>query len=98
MVFSCDTGQSKEEPVFWKCANPDCEVSFDYRQGRFFRFPNGQSQREPRLGTHSVRHFWLCRRCADTFTLSYREGLGVLISRRLDVLSDSHTPRRIAAA
>jgi hypothetical protein len=84
--------------VFWKCANPECEVCFDYRQGRLFRFSIGQSNRKWRVGAHSVRHFWLCRLCAETFTLSYREGQGVLIGHRFHVPSDREASRLIAAA
>lgn len=84
--------------MFWKCANPDCEVSFGCGQGRFFRFPDIRSRREPGSRTHSVRHFWLCQACLETFTLSYREGQGVLIRRRSAITSGSQPPRLIAAA
>jgi hypothetical protein len=45
-----------------------------------------------------VKHFWLCKECSGTYTLEYRQGLGVLISSRFHVSLDEHVPRLIAAA
>lgn len=60
-----------------KCANAECSTPFDYRRGRFFRF-----QREPQDGSGAspsgVEHFWLCDRCASTYTIVYLHGHGVL--------------------
>jgi len=54
-----------------QCANPDCSKSFDYQQGRFFRFPVNVKGRKHGNG-HSVQHFWLCRSCSEKYTLEYR--------------------------
>lgn len=84
--------------MFWKCANPECEVSFDYRQGQLFRFSVGPSNRKWRVGAHAVRHFWLCRLCAEKLSLSYREGQGVLIGHRFHGREDWKASRLIEAA
>ncbi len=70
--------------MFSKCSNPKCERSFDYRQGRLFRFhnnrPNGQT---PADTCSCVRHFWLCDGCSRTYVLEYHLGMGVAIRSRL---------------
>lgn len=40
-----------------KCANPDCGMPFDYRQGQFFRFHKNPEEGGPEANTHSVQHF-----------------------------------------
>ena len=81
--------------MFSRCANPDCEVTFDYRQGRFFRFHKNVAAGELK-NTHSVQHLWLCGLCCQKFTLEYKEGIGVVIN-----LSDTNyaeSSRFVAAA
>lgn len=80
------------------CANPDCQVAFDYQQGRFFRFHKDHATGEPAPNLHSVQHFWLCGHCCLGFTLEYRDGAGVLIKNRPDVVCEAETARFIAAA
>jgi hypothetical protein len=74
-----------------KCANPDCLVEFDYRQGRFFRFHSnsndGKLGREPR----SDRHFWLCAACSQHYTLLYRKDYAALVSLRVPQLTEART-------
>lgn len=84
--------------MFSKCANPDCAISFDYWQGRLFRFPRSHPEGEAPVNTHSVQHFWLCNQCSETYTLEYREGRGVLMLRRFRVIPDEHKPYLITAA
>jgi hypothetical protein len=84
--------------MFSRCANPDCAASFDYRQGRLFRFRQSDPESQTPAHAHSVKHFWLCKACSETYTLEYRKDLGVLIDRRFKVLSDKYVPRLIAAA
>jgi hypothetical protein len=55
-----------------KCANPDCQVSFDYREGRFFRFHRRYALNEAPPNAHSVWHSWLCQRCSELYTLEVR--------------------------
>jgi len=84
--------------MFSRCANPDCGVSFNYREGRLFRFHKNHAPHEPRPNTHSVQHFWLCGACSCQYTLEYREDSGVLITRRLEKSSQEEWNRLIAAA
>ena len=65
-----------------KCANPECEMPFDYRQGRFFRFHKEQNAGEAPVNHHSVQHFWLCGACTKNYTLAYRRSEGVVMQIR----------------
>jgi hypothetical protein len=75
---------SKQHP---KCANPACPATFHWTVGgKFFRFrPDVDSARESnstgdnREGIHGVKHYWLCERCAQVFTLVHDEECGVMI-------------------
>ena len=67
--------------MFLKCSNPDCEKTFDYRQGRLFRFDNSPSDRENAVSC--VRHFWLCDGCSLTHDLECCLGMGVMIRSRV---------------
>jgi hypothetical protein len=61
--------------MFLKCANPECQASFDdYRQGRLFRFHRSHPKGRAPANTHFVQHFWLCNSCSETYTLEYRRG------------------------
>jgi hypothetical protein len=74
-----------------KCANPACPVVFHWLTGgKFFRFSdrqcdscshktNAASTVQKSCGGHCVKHFWLCDRCADVFTLVYRKPEGVIL-------------------
>ena len=84
--------------MFSKCANPECFADFDYRHGRFFRFRQNQPEGDATLGSHSVRHLWLCERCSEAQVLEYREGIGVLMRERLQVDPIAQIPRLIATA
>ena len=83
--------------VISACANPDCGVAFEYGQGQFFRFHKNPAPGE-RPNTHSVQHFWLCSRCCQELTLEYRDGVGVLIRNRPDVVYEAEISRFIAVA
>jgi hypothetical protein len=74
--------------MYLKCAHPECSSDFDPGQGRIYRF-----QQSPRHGplpanSHSVKHFWLCTKCRETFTIDYQEGVGVLLPQRLETLAE----------
>ena len=88
----------KKDPLFSRCANPDCGASFDYRQGRLFRFQQSHPQRQTPARTHSVWHLWLCKACSEIYTLEYRQDLGVLFDLRFKPRPEKHKPRLIAAA
>jgi len=72
-----------------KCANPACPTTFHWTAGgKFFRFrPNPPAQGEsgsttdPPCGIHihGVRHYWLCARCSQMFSLVYDEQCGVVL-------------------
>jgi hypothetical protein len=84
--------------MFSKCANPDCEVGFDYHQGQFFRFHKIQQEGAPGANTHAVQHFWLCGNCHLRYSLVYQEPTGVLIRTGSGELGDCQWERVIAAA
>jgi hypothetical protein len=75
-----------------KCANSDCSIPFDYKQGQFFRFPKACAVNEAPANAHSVQHFWLCGRCARIHTLQYHKEHGVAISPRLVLRHAITTP------
>ena len=70
-----------------KCANPACATPFHWLSGgRFFRFHRGPARTIPTDGgagrvenVRLVKHFWLCERCSDIYTLGYEHGRGVLL-------------------
>ena len=71
-----------------KCANPACPTSFHWTGGgKFFRFHHdpvpasgSKSIAESPDGIHGVRHYWLCERCSQVFTLVFEEGFGVSLN------------------
>lgn len=83
--------------MFYKCANPDCHILFDYRQGRFFRFHKEFPRAEKPLNTHSVQHFWLCGKCSGLYTLGIEAGRGIVMRERPEI-SLHHDPFRFVAA
>ena len=70
-----------------KCANPACPTAFHWTAGgKFFRFrPDALSATlkdsvgDSPAGIHGVRHYWLCERCSQVFTLAYDEKYGVVL-------------------
>src|SRR5215467_5088242 len=70
-----------------KCANPACPTAFHWTGGgRFFRFrPDSDSRNEgssvpdSQRETHAVKHYWLCERCSQMFTLLYDAQYGVVL-------------------
>ncbi len=70
-----------------KCANPACPVGFRWTEGgKFFRFRpdpvlgNSNDAAADSLGAiHGVRHYWLCERCSQVFTLVYAEECGIVL-------------------
>jgi hypothetical protein len=65
--------------MFSECANPNCRAAFDYRQGRFYRFHKPHLDDAQLENTHRVVHFWLCGRCAESYSLDYSESTGAVI-------------------
>ena len=63
-----------------KCANPTCPKAFDwFRAGKFFRFSDDSASNH-----HGVHHYWLCEKCAHTFTLA-SQGQEVVLEPRAKV-------------
>jgi hypothetical protein len=84
--------------MFSLCANPDCRAPFDHGHGRFFRFRQNSQQMPSVQNSHSVQHHWLCDSCSKTYTLDYREAIGVLLSLRWRAPNDGYIPLLIAEA
>lgn len=80
------------------CANPACQVPFDYHQGDFFRFHKAHRPGEKPPNTHSVQHFWLCSKCSKQFILVYAEERGVLLQARSEIAAPAKACRFVAAA
>jgi len=68
--------------AFSKCANPDCAHNFTAGHGKFFRFHQFKGDGET-PNAHRVCHYWLCDRCSQVLTLTYREDVGVFVANRL---------------
>lgn len=83
--------------MFSKCANPSCKAEFDYRQGRFYRFHRRPLDDGQPANTHSVKHFWLCGECCETYHLKYAAGRGVLIELNFEHAFKSDAQQVIAA-
>lgn len=78
---------AKQEPMYLKCAHPDCSSDFDYGQGRLYRFQQTPQQEKQPSHWHAVKHFWLCTRCCENYTIEYQKGVGVLLMERLETLA-----------
>lgn len=71
-----------------KRANPVCPTAFHWTGGgKFFRFrPDPPSQSGDNaesvspVETRGVRHYWLCERCSQMFTLVYDAQCGVVLN------------------
>ena len=78
---------TEENLMYLKCAHPDCTSDFDCGHGRLFRFHQiSQHEQQPKHW-HGVKHFWLCARCCEEYTIEYEKGLGVLLLQRLETLA-----------
>jgi hypothetical protein len=73
--------------MYLKCAHPECSADFDYGQGRFFRFQQFPRRDPPPANSHSVKHFWLCTRCCETFTIDYQKGVGIILRQRFEAFT-----------
>ena len=73
--------------MFSNCANPACSAPFEYRRGRILRFHQIHPKGKEPKNSHAVRHFWLCAKCSETYSLEYQEGRIEVVPRRLVVFS-----------
>ena len=78
---------AKHKLMYLKCAHPDCSSDFDYGQGRLFRFQQTPLQEKQPSHWHGVKHYWLCTRCCENYTIEYQKGLGVLLMQRLETVA-----------
>ena len=78
---------AKQRSMYLKCAHPDCSSDFDYGQGRLFRFQHTPGQEKQPSHWHAVKHYWLCARCCENYTIEYQKGVGVLLMERLETLA-----------
>jgi len=76
-----------QNPMYLKCAHPDCSSDFDYGQGRLYRFQQTPHQEKQPSHWHAVKHYWLCARCCENYTIEYQKGVGVLLMERLEKLA-----------
>jgi hypothetical protein len=84
--------------MFSVCANPECQVPFDYEHGRLFRFHKDAAADKNPPNTHCVQHFWLCSKCSNICTLEYQSKRGVMLRNLLGIPTKLNTIRFIAAA
>ncbi|MGH9522382.1 MAG: hypothetical protein ACRD3E_07605 [Terriglobales bacterium] len=70
-----------------KCANPDCPTEFKYfREGRLYEFTAGEDGSWKSLaeapGKSARRElFWLCRECAQFYTMTCTDGRLRVVTR-----------------
>jgi hypothetical protein len=85
--------------MFSVCANPDCKKTFDYQEGRLFRFHKEHLASGGPSNTHCVQHLWLCGSCSERYTLTYEEARGVVMTvHYMDLPEQQDTCRFIAVA
>jgi len=84
--------------MYLKCAHPDCTSDFDYGHGRLFRFHQISPHEQQPAHWHAVKHFWLCARCCEEYTIEYQKGLGVLLLQRLETLTSGQPSYHVLQA
>lgn len=89
-----------------KCANPACPTAFQWAGGgKFFRFrpdnvARGKDSSAPDSAGESqgVKHYWLCERCSQAFTLVYDEQYGVVLRTLWPELPVTEASKKVSAA
>lgn len=89
-----------------KCANPVCPTAFHWTGGgKFFRFrPDNASRSSGDSGSDSageiqgVKHYWLCERCSQVFTLVYDAQYGVVLKVLWPALPMTEASKKASAA
>jgi hypothetical protein len=84
--------------MFTRCANPDCEKKFDYREGRLIRFCKPPIDDRLEIDRHRVEHFWLCGTCSNYYVFEYQCGVGMKIKPRVRELRETAVLSFIKAA
>jgi hypothetical protein len=67
-----------------KCANPICNSEYEYGHGRLLRVQQAPSSEKQPTHWHGVKHYWLCARCKEKFTIEFQKGTGVLLTEKLE--------------
>ena len=80
--------------MFEKCSNPDCDLPFDYREGRLIR--SFSADAKPPAEQPGVEHFWLCRKCSERYVFAHERRASMKI--RLHVTKSRETAARSLAA
>jgi len=75
--------------MYLECANPNCNCEYDYGHGRLYRFHQALSQEKQPAHSHGVKHYWLCARCSEKYTVEFQKGVGVLLMERLEEFADA---------
>jgi hypothetical protein len=75
--------------MYLECANPNCNCEYDYGHGRLYRFHQPASRENKPANSHGVKHYWVCARCGQKYTVEYQKGMGVLLMERLEELDDA---------
>jgi hypothetical protein len=104
-VGATTKGTPLHEKIHPKCANPACPIAFHWLGGgKFFRFrPNVVSENSGHAGAdlptneHGVKHFWLCERCSQIFTLMYEAESGVVLKLQRQELPLDENPKELPA-
>jgi hypothetical protein len=78
-----------------KCANPGCPTAFHWTDPAPASGSN--STADSPGGIHGVRHYWLCERCSQVFTLHYEEGYGVMLKVLWPELAARETHNELSA-
>jgi hypothetical protein len=84
--------------MFAKCSNHDCEVPFDYREGRLVRSWKPSFDGQSPAHQHRVEHFWLCGSCSDLYVFEYERGAGMSIKLRVRELRERAALSFVTAA
>jgi len=76
--------------MYLKCAHPDCSTDFDHTEGRLFRFQQTPQHEGQPSHWHGLKHYWLCGRCSEDFTIEYQDRVGVVLKARQETTETIH--------
>jgi hypothetical protein len=80
-----------------RCCNPECEVPFDYREGRLMRFSRtlpGETSENQRV----IQHFWLCGKCTGQYVFEWESGISVKLKPRRQDSPEENVSYFVSAA
>jgi len=98
-------GTAMSEYRYPKCANPSCVSAFHWLAGgKFFRFRVSAAQTaegaypDSAESSHHVKHYWLCDRCCQVYSLSFEEPQGVVVRPLWAELPPGEVLKKMSAA